>query len=149
LTVKILHVVRPAQGGMIKHLEALFQGMKNKYHIYLAAPTSCDSYLLKKFAQKQYLLPLNESMNPLYNWWIVSSLANIIRQEKIDLVHTHGIRAGMVGQAAALQAGCRKVVATIHNMINYEIMPFPKAFQTMQGILMRKSIRSLLQYLRQ
>ncbi len=144
LTEKILHVVRPAQGGMLKHLETLFQGMGKEYHLYLAAPPSYDSYLLRAAAQKRYLLPLDESLHPLENWRIACSLAQFISQEKIDLVHTHGIRAGIVGQAAALMAGRGKVVATMHNMINYGMMPFSKVFQTMHGILMRRTVHTLI-----
>jgi len=144
LTEKILHVIRPAQGGMIKHIETLFQGMEKEYQLYLAAPPSCDSYLLRSAARKRYLLPLSESLHPLGNWRIVCSLAQFIREEKIDLVHTHGVRAGIVGQAAALIAGCGKVVATMHNMINYGMMPFSMAFQSMHRILMRRTVRRLI-----
>jgi len=144
LTEKILHVVRPARGGMIKHIETLFQGMGKDYQLYLAAPPCCDSSLLRSVARDVYLLPLDESLHPLENWRIVCSLAQFISQEKIDLVHTHGIRAGMVGQAASLIAGCGKVVATIHNMINYGMIPFSKAFQTMHGILMRRAVHTVI-----
>lgn len=59
-------------------------------------------------------------------------------------MHTHGVRAGIVGQAAALIAGCGKVVATMHNMINYGMMPFSMAFQSMHRILMRRTVRRLI-----
>jgi len=89
------------------------------------------------------MLPLNESLHPLETWMIVCSLAQFIREEKIDLVHTHGIMAGIVGQAAALIAGCEKVVATMHNLINRRI-PFSKAFLTMHGMLMRRTVHTLI-----
>jgi hypothetical protein len=43
LLTKILHVIRPAQGGMKKHLETLFQGLEqDRFDLYLAAPASSD-----------------------------------------------------------------------------------------------------------
>jgi hypothetical protein len=120
LLTKILHVIRPAQGGMKKHLETLFQGLEqDRFDLYLAAPASSDlSMALRPFTRKTFMIDLDENYNPLQNWRVICSLAQIIRQEKIDLVHTHGVRAGIMGQAAALLARCRKVVATIHNMHN-------------------------------
>lgn len=129
---------------MIKHIETLFQGMGKEYQLYLAAPPCCDSHLLRSLARHVYLLPIDESFHLLENWRIVYSLARFISQEKIDLVHTHGIRAGIVGQAAALIAGCGKVVATMHNMINYGMLPFSKAFQTMHGFLMRRTVHTVI-----
>lgn len=141
MNAKVLHVVRPARGGMKKHLEILFQGLKEeKFDLYLAAPASSDlTALLGPFTRKTFEIQLDEDNNPLQNWRAICSLAQIIRREKIDLVHTHGIRAGMVGQAAALLSRCRKVVATIHNMQN-TTMPFSIVLRTIQSSLMRTTV---------
>lgn len=138
---KILHVIRPAQGGMKKHLETLFQGLEqDRFDLYLAAPASSDlSMALRPFTRKAFVIELDENCNPLQNWRVICSLAQIIRQEKIDLVHTHGVRAGIMGQAAALLARCRKVVATIHNMHN-TTSPFSTLLCALQSSLMRISV---------
>ena len=139
--MRILHIVRQAQGGMKKHLEILFRGLaEDGVALYLAAPASSDlSDILRPFAEKTFRIQLDESNNHLQNWRAVCSLVKIMRSEKIDLVHTHGVRAGMIGQAAALLAPCRKVVATIHNMHN-PALPFSSVLQTLQSLLMRAAV---------
>lgn len=143
MTVKVLHVIRPAQGGMKKHLEKLFQGLEpDRFDLYLAAPASGDlSVILRPFTHKIFTLQFDEKSNPLQNWKAVCSLAQIIRHEKIDLVHTHGVRAGIIGQAAALLARCRKVVATIHNMHNTtQSFSSSISLRILQSALMRVAV---------
>lgn len=141
MTAKVLHVIRPAQGGMKKHLEILFQGLKeDRFDLYLAVPASSDlSMVLRPFTRKTFMIQLDEDNNPLQNWRAICYLARIISHERIDLVHTHGVRAGIIGQAAALLARCRKVVATIHNMHN-TTLPFSTVLRTLQASLMRMAV---------
>lgn len=141
MTANVLHVVRPAQGGMKKHLVTLFEGLeKEGFALYLAAPASSDlTVVLRPFTRKTFMIQFDENNNPLQNWRAICSLAQIIRNEKIDLVHTHGVRAGMIGQTAALLARCRKVLATIHNMHN-TTLPFANVLRILQSSLMRLAV---------
>ncbi len=117
MAYKVLHVVRPAQGGIKRHLEVLFSGLsRERYLLYLAAPPDSELFTsLRPFAQKVFPVSIGEGWHPSRDWNIILHLRRIIRDEKIDLVHTHGVRAGILGQMAALAAGNPPVVATIHN----------------------------------
>lgn len=138
MAYKVLHVVRPAQGGIKRHLEVLFSGLnRERYLLYLAAPPDSELFTsLRPFAQKFYPVPIGEGWYPSRDWNIVLHLRRIIRDEKIDLVHTHGVRAGILGQMAALAAGSPRVVATIHNSQNPRDRFFI-FFRLVQGFLNR------------
>lgn len=145
MTYKIMHVVRPAQGGIKRHLEVLFQGLnRTRYRLYLAAPSDGDLISsLEPFAHKVFPVPIAEGWNPNRDWRIVRSLKNVMQQEKIDLVHTHGVRAGILGQAAALLAGKPSVVATVHNSQDPRA-PFFMAFSLIQAFQYRFTVDHII-----
>lgn len=51
---------------------------------------------------------------PLSDAVAVLRLARMLRRSRIDLLHTHSSKAGIVGRAAAALAGTRAVVHTVH-----------------------------------
>ncbi|AFV11757.1 glycosyltransferase [Thermacetogenium phaeum DSM 12270] len=116
MAVRVLHVVRPVKGGMRKHLEMLFRGLDpERYFLYLASSESELFSELRPFIKGEFFLPISETWDPFRNWHVIYSLSRLIGAYDIDLVHTHGILAGIIGATAALLAGCRRVVATAHN----------------------------------
>lgn len=48
---------------------------------------------------------------------VVGKLAVVIQNGEFDLVHTHGVRANLLGRLAARQAGKKKVVTTVHSLL--------------------------------
>jgi glycosyltransferase involved in cell wall biosynthesis len=61
------------------------------------------------------LLPfLKHPVVPLADAIAVARLAGMLRRGRIDLLHTHSSKAGIVGRAAAAIAGTRAVVHTVH-----------------------------------
>lgn len=117
---KVLHIVRPAAGGIKKHLEVIFSKIsRQRYLLYLAVPPTSELITaLRPFAQKVYPVPIEEHL-PLKDCWrVVRCLRRIIEEEGIDLVHTHGVRATVLGQIAALGVASARVVATFHNTLD-------------------------------
>ena len=117
MTHRVLHIVRPVKGGIKKHLQLLFQGIdRERFTLYLAAPPDEElRHAFQPFIHAFIPVQIAEGWNPGRDWRIISKLGSVLRNEQIDLVHTHGMRAGILGQAAALLAK-RPVVATIHNL---------------------------------
>lgn len=48
---------------------------------------------------------------------VVGKLAALIQDIGAGLVHTHGVRANLLGRLAARQAGKRKVITTVHSLL--------------------------------
>ena len=59
---------------------------------------------------------LKDRINPIWDILAILRLTRILRKNKIDLVHCHGFRAGMIGRVAALLAKCH-CIYTIHNFL--------------------------------
>lgn len=61
------------------------------------------------------LLPyLEHRVSPLRDLWAVVQLARELRRQRIDVLHTHSSKAGIVGRLAARLAGVSAVVHTVH-----------------------------------
>lgn len=64
---------------------------------------------------KTYLLP--ELKHPIRPWWDLRALhrlKQILKDEKVDLVHTHSSKAGILGRLAAKRVGVPCVLHTVH-----------------------------------
>jgi len=62
-----------------------------------------------------HLLP--ELRHPIRPWWDLVALvrlARLLRKERVDLVHTHSSKAGILGRWAARLAGVPCVIHTVH-----------------------------------
>jgi glycosyltransferase involved in cell wall biosynthesis len=142
---KILQVVRPAQGGIKKHLATLLAGLdRTKYELYLAAPPDPDLVeALRPLVHDVYYVPIAEGLNPRRDWQIIKTLRGIITSQQIDLVHTHGVRAGILGQYAAYRAGRCPVVATIHNSQDPHSRLF-QVFRFLQTYLNRAAVDHII-----
>jgi len=140
--MNVLHVVRPAEGGMKNHIISLLENLDQScYQTYLACP-NCAEWQSALFGSGVNLLdlPLKGEISPLPDFRCILKLAGIIRQHKIHVVHTHGMKAGLVGRAAAnlgrysLSSGdtgrgrfLPYTIVTVHNSVyNYAIPGYQK-----------------------
>jgi len=65
--------------------------------------------------RKVYFLPeLKHPIRPWSDWRAFFKLASILKAEKVDLVHTHSSKAGILGRWAARKAGVPRIVHTVH-----------------------------------
>lgn len=71
---------------------------------------------------------------------IVGKLAALIRNNGFDLVHTHGVRANLLGRLAARQAGKRKVITTVHSLLEKD---YPGFFNCLANNWAERLTRSL------
>lgn len=75
----------------------------------------------------------------------VARLARLLRRERFDVVHVHGARAGWLLRLAALAAGCRKVVWTMHLLIQDHVSRQPgwtkRFYAALERYLNRRTAR--------
>lgn len=142
--MNILHVVRPADGGMKNHVLTLLENLEqDRYKMFLACP---DAGGWKKKINKQNIIPvelaLKGELSPLADLNCILRLARLIKDNEIHIVHTHGMKASLIGRLAArlarlsgAQQGIPLVLAAVHNSVyNYSL---PKIEKRMISMLQR------------
>lgn len=107
---RILHVLRPADGGMRRHVEMLIQAVDDRFHTVAAPP---DAVLSLPPAAARVDCRIRSRTSPLHDWAAALSLAQTAR--KCDLLHCHGLRGLAVGAQAA-QLARRPYLVTLHNL---------------------------------
>lgn len=120
-SLRVLHVVRPAVGGMKEHLFELCNGLRDRGHIAeIACPRGsevADEARALGFAVHE--VTLVGPLNPLRDVRSIVEISRIVRGGSFDLVHAHGFKAGLPGRLGAALGGCRSRVVTVHNHVMY------------------------------
>jgi glycosyltransferase involved in cell wall biosynthesis len=129
--IRVLEVLRPALGGMKKHVQGLIQGLdKDRFEVFLAAPedevarngygTSGNERTVQ-WSRKECVehIPLEISGRILApgDAFACLRLRNIIKAVGPDICHFHGFKAAAVGRVAVATSSGPKVVYTAHNSV--------------------------------
>lgn len=134
---KLLYVARPQAGGMTKHLRTLLAHFSRQWDVFFAAPSALLTPVNENGSAVKYiqiLLPGHAA--PFRDIGVLLRLAKICRDEKIDLLHVHGYKAGIVTLPAAKICGC-PVLMTIHNSLLYpakSIVPESYFYRAIKGL---------------
>lgn len=115
----ILQVVRPMQGGMLRHVLDLIDGLLDAGHqVTVAGPP--DEALRRSLLPWVPFHPIGllDGVTPVEDWKAVKQLRSLLQAEPFDLLHLHGAKAGLVGRMAARTVEPRPaVVYTVHNQV--------------------------------
>ncbi|HKM43223.1 MAG TPA: glycosyltransferase family 4 protein [Limnochordia bacterium] len=111
--MKIVWVVRPAEGGILQHLQRLLQGIPDLEIVVVAPPD------LKEWAgQRRFIsLDLVDGLRPKRDFAAISKLRRLLRQEKADVVHAHGLKAALVTSLALAPVSHPGFLFTAHNSL--------------------------------
>jgi glycosyltransferase involved in cell wall biosynthesis len=117
--VKVAHVItRLDLGGAQQNtLYCCTRHDRRKYDVILISGIGgyLDGEARKIKDCKTYFLPeLKHPISPLWDMRALQRITDILRSEKVDLVHTHSSKAGILGRWAAQKAGVPHVVHTVH-----------------------------------
>ncbi|WP_028309592.1 glycosyltransferase family 4 protein [Desulfitibacter alkalitolerans] len=116
-TFKVMHILRPAEGGMKNHVENLLKHVNQGiYESVLVCPATVAAKM--DTACKVYNLELTENLTPGRDIKALNKLMHIINMEKPNILHTHGTKTGVLARLAAKRfGGTLCTVSTIHNFV--------------------------------
>lgn len=121
--IKVMHIIRAAEGGMKKHLLSILLGLdKEKYQ--LAVGCSFDkntSDYLHENGVLVYHVDICDGLNVSKDANAIIKIRNIINDFKPEIIHFHGAKASLVGRLACLGYNL-KIVMTVHNFPEYRRM---------------------------
>ena len=126
---RVLYVITKLElGGAQKQLLSLCSGLdKEKFAIYLF---TADSGLLVEDASKVFGINLylskflDRPINPFKDLLAFFEIASFIKSKKINVVHTHSSKAGILGRLAARVAGVKRIVHTVHGWSFNDFQPY-------------------------
>ncbi len=113
--VRVAQVVRPAEGGIRRHVSLLASGLDSKR--FVSAVYAPADFTLDTAAPNVILHPvaISARTNIAADLRLIYALSKQLRG-KADLVHAHGLRAALIGVLAAKRAGVPSVF-TAHNLV--------------------------------
>ncbi|GAB6274398.1 MAG: glycosyltransferase [Peptococcaceae bacterium] len=115
---RILHVVRPATGGMKKHVLFLLAKMNhNLFESFLACPPGTLEQEASSLGVTVTPIPLSGELSMADDWSTIRRLVSILREHEITIMHAHGAKAGLIGRISARLAKTPVVFMTAHNFI--------------------------------
>lgn len=139
--IKILHVIRPAAGGMKNHLINLLRHTdKNKFSVSVACPPSTALWdELYQMGISLIPIPLVGEIAPSKDYATIRTLVKYLHQSRTTIIHAHSSKAALVGRIAGIIARTPVIVFTAHNSIFYEEWPRwkKKVYATVEKLLAR------------
>lgn len=111
--MKVMWVVRPAEGGLVQHLQQLLAGLSD-WEIVVAAPPN----LREIVGERRFLdLDLVDGIQPKRDLAAVRKLRRLLKQEQAQIVHAHGLKAALITAAALAPRRHPNFLFTAHNSL--------------------------------
>ena len=117
--IKTLYIITKLElGGAQQQLLSLSKALdKNKFSLYLF--TARSGLLVGEAGAIEGLTVylsgfLEPPLNPFKDFLAFLDIYRFIKHNKIDIVHTHSSKAGIIGRLAAGAAGVKAVIHTVH-----------------------------------
>lgn len=113
--LRVLHIIGGGEfGGAERHILTLFRAVNPDDAILEAASLFEAPFapLAREEGMRVAVIPMGNKLD----FRVVFHLRNLLRAQGYDLVHTHGVRANLLGRLAARWAGL-PVVTTVHSLM--------------------------------
>ncbi|MFH1615846.1 MAG: glycosyltransferase family 4 protein [Planctomycetota bacterium] len=82
--------------------------------VYLATGEGAEICNIDGIVKKYYKVPLTRKMSPLEDMRALLRIIRICRKNRFDLIHTHTLKASLIGQVAARIANIKARFETVH-----------------------------------
>ncbi|MDD4588559.1 MAG: glycosyltransferase family 4 protein [Heliobacteriaceae bacterium] len=117
--IRVLHIIGGGEiGGAEIHILDLARHL---------SPLEMDFYLCCLFpapllqrAQQQGINAVAVAMRSKLDVFCLWQVFQVVRRLNPEIVHTHGVRANLVGRLAAKMAGVRHTVTTVHSVLAHD-----------------------------
>ncbi|RJX21082.1 MAG: glycosyltransferase family 1 protein [Desulforudis sp.] len=122
--LRVLQVIRPAQGGMQTHLMELSSGLRGRGIDQVIAcnrGAMAARFRSEGFEVKEINLP--GRIDLAGDALSLIQLVRLIGRYNPGILHLHGAKAGLVGRVAGHLTSTPAVVYTVHNSVFYETWP--------------------------
>ncbi|GBF35373.1 glycosyl transferase group 1 [Desulfocucumis palustris] len=137
--VRVLHVIGGGEfGGAERHILNLATAMDPQRVAITVCCLFADPFV--KVARDVGINALAIPMRHKMDLSIITKLRDVIKKEEIDIVHTHGVRANLVGRVAAKLAGRDTVVTTVHSLLAQD---YPGMFSRLANMFIERASRGL------
>lgn len=137
--IKVVHIIGGGEfGGAERHIINL-AGAVNPQMVEIAV-CCLFSEPFAGIAARAGINVFDVTMKNRTDLSVVSKLATIIRENNFDIVHTHGVRANLLGRLAARQAGRKPVITTVHSLLEKD---YPEFFRRQVNKFTEWATRSL------
>lgn len=117
--IKVLHIIGGGEfGGAEQHLLTLIKKIdRSEFDIHIACLFAEPlAALIAKEGFPAHIFPMQSKLDPKP----VGKLASLIKREGFHIVHTHGVRANLMGRLAAKRAGVTHLVTTVHSALAFD-----------------------------
>ncbi len=116
IPLRVLHVVRPAAGGIRQHVLSLLSGLDPaQITNSVAAPLTFLAGFESRFLFASVRLDIAPRLSPVWDFKLARVLAQVQPQFS-DIVHAHGLRAAWVS-ALARRRRPFPLISTAHNLV--------------------------------
>jgi glycosyltransferase involved in cell wall biosynthesis len=117
--IKVAHIITRLElgGAQQNTLYCCAHHDRKKYDVLLISGVGgqLDAEAKKIKDCKTYFLPeLKHPVRPLWDLKALGRMTEILKEEKVDLIHTHSSKAGILGRLAAKKAGVPVIIHTVH-----------------------------------
>ena len=119
MVVKVLHVIRPADGGMKEHLFSLIANMDKELfeNAVICPQNSSVTEKLKELKIKIFEINMDGNFNLTKDLNSIIKIRKYINEFKPHILHTHGAKASLLGRMANISSKEPVNVATVHNFV--------------------------------
>jgi len=122
--LRVLQVIRPAQGGMQNHLLELANGLRCRgVDQIIACNRGAMATHFRNAGLKVAEISLPGSVDPVRDALSIVQLVKLIIRYRPVILHLHGAKAGLAGRVAGHLTATPTVVYTVHNSVFHEFWP--------------------------
>jgi glycosyltransferase involved in cell wall biosynthesis len=129
MTLTVAHVTTVDMSLRYLLLNQLRFLQERGYRVLGVSSPGPDVHFVEEAGIRHIAVPMTRRMSPLADLKAVQDLARVFARERVDIVHTHTPKPGLLGQMAARLVGVPVVVNTIHGFYFHDHMkPLPRRF---------------------